>query len=153
MTHQSRILLVEDDHSDARLAIAMLEEMKLADDSFHVTDGVMAMDYLFARGDFAQRPPGLPVVVLLDLKLPRVDGFEVLQSVRAAPSLRQVPIVVLSSSGEERDVKRAYELGANGYVVKSINFDAYRSSVRAIGLFWGVANEPPPGCVRPDRTP
>jgi len=152
MTHQTRILLVEDDHSDARLAMAMLEELKLADDSHHVTDGVMAMDYLFARGDFAQRAPGLPLVVLLDLKLPRVDGFEVLQRVRDAPELSQVPIVVLSSSGEERDVKRAYDLGANGYVVKSIDFDRYRSSVQAIGLFWGRTNEPPPGCVQPDRT-
>jgi two-component system, response regulator len=150
-SQEFRILLVEDDQSDAHLAIAILHEVKLGDDACHVTDGAMALDFLLARGDFVHRPPGLPFVVLLDLKLPRMNGFEVLQKVRAMPSLRHVPIVVMSSSGEARDVQRAYDLGANGYVVKSINFDAYRSSLHAIGNFWGTANEPPPGCLRPRK--
>jgi CheY-like chemotaxis protein len=151
MSQRFPILLVEDDHADAHLALAMLSEVKMDEGAFHVTDGLMAMDYLLARGPFADRSPELPIVVLLDLKLPRINGFEVLQHVRAAPALRHMPVVILSSSDEDGDVRRAYELGANAYVLKSIDFDTYRSSLRAIGFFWGAVNEPPPPCLRRER--
>lgn len=144
----ARILLVEDDASDVRLVLAVLEKLKLASQVSVANDGVMALDFLYSRGSYHDRPPGNPAVVVLDLKLPRLDGLEVLQQMRSDPSLKFVPVVVLSSSNRESDLRRAYELGANGYVVKTIDFGATRASLRALGEFWAESNEPPPGSLR-----
>jgi CheY-like chemotaxis protein len=144
----ARILLVDDDASDVRLATAVLEKLKLAPQVCVAHDGVMALDFLYARGSYRDRPPGNPAVVVLDLKLPRLDGLDVLQQMRSDPSLRLIPVVVLTSSRRENDLRRAYELGANGYVVKTIDFAATRASLHALGEFWAVINEPPPGSLR-----
>lgn len=151
MNRPSYILLVEDDPGDVHLALTVFKGLKLHEEVCVVGDGEMALDFLHARGPFAHRTPGQPSVVLLDLKLPRLDGFEVLEHVRNTPALRLVPTVVLSSSGEERDLRRAYELGANAYVVKCIDFRAYSRALASIVSFWLSANEPPPGSLRPNR--
>ncbi|MHB0957629.1 MAG: response regulator [Pirellulaceae bacterium] len=148
-----RIFLVEDDAHDARLVLAVLEKLKLAPQICVVSDGVAALDFLYARGSYRNRPPGNPAVVILDLKLPRLDGFEVLHQMRNDPALKFIPVVVLSSSSRDSDLRRAYELGANGYVVKTIDFEATRASLEALGAFWAVVNEPPPGSLRRPRSP
>jgi len=144
----ARILLVEDDPADVRLVLAAFRDIGLASEIFVVTDGVQALDYLHRRGTFRDRPPGDPSVVLLDIKLPRVDGLQVLTQMRADPALRLIPVVVLTSSSQEDDLRRAYELGVNGYVVKTVDPEAYEARLRAIGQYWVAANEPPPGSLR-----
>ncbi len=144
------ILFVEDDPSDARLVLDELAKMNLGGHITVVSDGAAALDFLYARGQFCNRSAGIPAVVLLDLKLPRVSGFEVLKQMRSDPVLKLVPVVVLSASRQERDVRRAYEFGANGYMVKAIDCMASRSSLWAFGEFWAHANEPPPGSL-PDK--
>jgi CheY-like chemotaxis protein len=139
-----RILLAEDDENDVDLTLTALGENFLANEVDVVRDGQEALDYLLRRGAYAQRPPELPVVILLDIKMPKVDGLEVLRQVRADPALRTLPVVVLTSSREEQDLVRCYQLGVNAYVVKPVAFEAFSKAVRELGVFWGLINEPPP---------
>ena len=139
-----RILLCEDSEPDIELTIAALDAHNLANQVVVARDGVEALDYLYRRGTFAGRADGQPLVVLLDLKMPRVDGIEVLRQVKSEPSLRAVPIVMLTSSREERDLVESYRLGANAYVVKPVDFAQFTDAVGKIGLFWALVNEPPP---------
>jgi CheY-like chemotaxis protein len=139
-----RILLVEDDVNDRELTLAALTEHNLANEVIALRDGAEALDYLYCRGPFAQRPPDLPAVVLLDLKMPKVDGLEVLATMKGDPMLRNVPVVMLTSSREERDMVESYRLGVNAYVVKPVDFDAFLKAIQHIGYFWALVNEPPP---------
>lgn len=138
------ILLVEDSPNDLELALAALERCQLANPVHVARDGVEALDYLHARGAWAGRGGGDPAVVLLDLKLPRLDGLEVLERVKKDPLLRAVPIVMLTSSREERDLVRSYELGVNAFVVKPVDFRAFLQAIQELGMFWAVLNQPPP---------
>jgi CheY-like chemotaxis protein len=138
-----RILLAEDSANDAALAQAALRGTGLAGDIVVVRDGAQALDYLYRRGEFANREPGLPAVVLLDLKMPKVDGLEVLRIIKGDPELRALPVVILTSSREEQDVVMSYSLGVNAYVVKPVDFQAFVEAVKMLGGFWAVVNEPP----------
>lgn len=144
----ARILLVEDSENDMELTVTALEESNLANEVVWVRDGKEALDYLRREGAFSERPHGNPAVVLLDLKMPRVDGLQVLAEVKKDEVLKAVPIVMLTSSAQESDVVRSYGLGVNGYVVKPVNFSDFVLALREIGLFWAVWNEPPPGSVK-----
>ena len=148
MTPLKRILLVEDNHRDVELTLAALDEFKLANEVVVARDGVEALDYLHGRGQFRQHGNGLPVVVLLDLKMPRMDGLEVLRLIRNDAALKSVPVVMITSSREEQDLLRSYELGVNAYVVKPVDFQKFVESIKQIGFFWAVINEPPPGTVK-----
>ena len=145
MTDLKRILLVEDNPNDVELTLAAFEEHHLANEVVVMRDGADALDYLFRRGASANRLMGNPAVVLLDLKLPKVNGLEVLEAVRAEPSLHAMPIVVLTSSREEPDLQRCYELGVNAYVVKPVDFGDFIRAVGNLGVFWALINQPPPG--------
>lgn len=146
MTNElKRILMVEDSAHDAELALSALAENKLANEVVVVGDGELALDFLYRRGVYKLRALGNPAVILLDLKLPKVDGLEVLQRIKGDPSLRNIPVVMLTSSREEPDLERAYALGVNAYVVKPVSFDDFLSAVQHLGLFWAVVNQPPPG--------
>ena len=145
------ILLVEDSPKDLELTLLALERSQLANEVIVARDGEEALDYLHARGAFAQRPAGNPAVVLLDLKLPKVDGLEVLQEVRGTPALRSVPVVMLTASREEQDLLRSYSLGVNAYVVKPVEFREFVQAIADLGIFWAVLNEPPPGSLRARR--
>lgn len=145
------ILLVEDDKRDLELTLVALERSQLANEVIVVRDGAQALDYLLREGDFRMREEGNPAVVLLDLKLPKVNGLEVLQRVRATPSLRSMPVVMLTSSQEESDVVRSYELGVNAYVVKPVEFRQFVAAIADLGMFWAVLNEPPPGSMKANR--
>ncbi len=140
-----KILLVEDSEHDIELTLAALDGYHLANGVDIARDGAEALDYLYRRGAFAQREPGNPVVVLLDLKMPRVDGLEVLRQMKSDAELKLVPVVMLTSSREEQDLVRTYELGVNAYVVKPVDFQQFIDSVKQLGCFWAVINEPPPG--------
>ncbi len=143
MAELKRILLVEDDPRDVELMLTALEEQGLANEVVVANDGVEALDYLHRRGKFKMRVGGLPVVVLLDLKLPKVDGMAVLKEIRSNQKLKMVPVVMLTSSREERDIVESYQSGVNAYVVKPIDFNEFVSAVRELGLFWAIINEPP----------
>ncbi|HEV7500641.1 MAG TPA: response regulator, partial [Vicinamibacteria bacterium] len=145
MSALKRILYAEDSEADVELTLAALAEHNLANEVVAVSDGAEALDYLYRRGPFADREPGNPAVVLLDLKMPRVDGLEVLRKVKADPDLRAIPVVIMTSSREERDMVESYRLGVNAYVVKPVNFEQFAAAVREVGMFWAVINEPPPG--------
>ena len=145
------ILLVEDDARDLELTLVALERSQLANEVVVVRDGAQALDYLKREGGFADRAEGNPAVVLLDLKLPKVNGLEVLQAVRSDPGLRSLPVVMLTSSQEETDVVRSYELGVNAYVVKPVEFRQFVAAIADLGVFWAVLNEPPPGSLRASR--
>jgi CheY-like chemotaxis protein len=145
------ILLVEDDKRDLELTLVALERSQLANEVIVVRDGAQALDYLLREGDFRMREEGNPAVVLLDLKMPKVNGLEVLQRVRATPSLRSMPVVMLTSSQEESDVVRSYELGVNAYVVKPVEFKEFVAAIADLGVFWAVLNEPPPGSLKASR--
>lgn len=145
------ILLVEDDRRDLELTLVALERSQLANDVVVVRDGAIALDYLRRENEFEDRPEGNPAVILLDLKLPKVNGLEVLQTVRAHPQLRSIPVVMLTSSQEETDVLRSYELGVNAYVVKPVEFKAFVTAIADLGVFWAVLNEPPPGSLKAAR--
>ena len=147
MSELKRILLVEDTPNDIELTLAALDEAHLANEVIVARDGAEALDYLYARGAFAERTSGHPAVVLLDLKLPKVDGLQVLERVKSDEELRTIPVVMLTSSREERDVVRSYHLGVNAYVVKPVDFMEFAGALRKLGLFWAVINEPPPGSV------
>lgn len=140
----ARILLAEDSAQDVELTLNALAEHHIGNSVAVARDGAEALDYLYQRGRFAGREQGQPVLLLLDLKMPKVDGLEVLQTVKSDPRLRSIPVVVLTSSREEQDVVRSYELGVNAYVVKPVEFDKFLRAVRDLGLFWVQINEPPP---------
>jgi CheY-like chemotaxis protein len=148
MNGLKRILLVEDDPKDVELTLTGLAEYNLVNEVVIARDGEQALDYLYRRGDHQTRPNGNPAVMLLDLKLPKVNGFEVLEQVRADENLKMIPIVVLTSSHEERDLVKSYKLGVNGYVVKPVDFHQFVNAVKELGVFWAVINEPPPGSVK-----
>ena len=143
-----RVLYAEDSAKDVELTLAALERHNVANEVVIVVDGAEAWDYLCCRGAFANRAKGNPALVLLDLKMPKMDGLEVLRRMRADPALRSIPVVILTSSREERDVVESYSLGVNAYVVKPVKFNDFISAVANLGLFWAVLNEPPPGSVR-----
>lgn len=136
------ILLVEDSHADAEMTMDALADAKLANPVVHVEDGVDCLDYLKARGAWAQRAQGDPVVVLLDIKMPRMDGLEVLKHMREDDHMRHIPVVILSSSREESDLARSWDLGVNAYVIKPVDVEQFFAAVRALGRFWGVFNQP-----------
>lgn len=142
------VLLVEDNPKDLELTLIAFEKSQLANDVVVVRDGAEALDYLFRRGQFADRTPGHPAVVLLDLKLPKVDGKQVLELIKSDPNLRSVPVVVLTSSREELDLIQSYNAGVNAYVVKPVEFKEFIDAIQDLGMFWAVLNEPPPGSIR-----
>jgi CheY-like chemotaxis protein len=148
MTESKRILLVEDSPNDVELTLTALSENKLANEVVVVTDGEEALDYLHRRGRYRLRADGQPVVVLLDIKLPKVDGLEVLQHMRNDPTLKTIPVVMLTSSREEPDLLRAYQVGVNAYVVKPVDFHDFVRAISELGLFWAVINQPPPESVK-----
>lgn len=137
------ILLAEDSPADAEMAIDALRDAKLVNPIVHVEDGVETMDYLLRRGAFVDREPGNPSVLLLDIKMPRMDGLEVLQLLRADENLRRIPVVILSSSREEADLARSWDLGVNAFVVKPVDTQQFFEAVKTLGKFWGVFNEAP----------
>ncbi|MBD1892342.1 response regulator [Trichocoleus sp. DQ-A3] len=147
MKELKRILLVEDSPNDVELTLAALEENHLANEVVVVRDGEEALDYLYRRGIFKLRIEGNPVVVLLDLKLPKVDGLEVLAQLKSDPTMKVIPIVMLTSSREEQDLIRSYDLGVNAYVVKPVDFHEFVNAIKEIGLFWAIVNQPPPGSL------
>jgi DNA-binding response OmpR family regulator len=142
-----RILLVEDDPKDVELTLEALSEYNLANEVVVARDGEEALDYLYCRGSFAARARQNPAVLLLDLKLPKVNGLEVLQQIKSDPNLDMVPVVVLTSSREEKDVIASYKLGVNAYVVKPVEFHEFVNAIKELGIFWAVVNEAPPGSV------
>lgn len=144
------ILLVEDNPKDLELTLVALERTHLANDVVTARDGEEALDYLFSRGSYKDRQKGNPAVVLLDLKLPKVDGLEVLRNIRSTEDLRRLPVVILTSSREEQDVVNSYNLGVNAYVVKPVGFREFIQAIQDLGVFWAVLNEPPPGSKRPE---
>jgi CheY-like chemotaxis protein len=138
------ILLAEDNAYDVELTMTALRENKVVNEIVVVRDGAEALDYLFKRGHYADRSGANPALVLLDLKMPKVDGIEVLRQVKGDPALRSIPVVVLTSSREEQDLVRTYDLGVNAYVVKPVDFHEFVEAVKLLGGFWAVVNEPPP---------
>ena len=143
-----RILMVEDDPKDVELTLTALEEYNLANEVIVTHDGEQALDYLYCRGEYKMRSSGNPAVMLLDLKLPKVDGLEVLKQIKTNGDLRMIPVVVLTSSKEEKDMVASYKLGVNAYVVKPVDFHEFVNAIKELGVFWAVINEPPPGSVR-----
>jgi CheY-like chemotaxis protein len=144
MKNLKRILLVEDDPKDIELMLSALAENNLANEVAVARDGVEALDYLHRRGSFTQHPPGNPVVILLDLKMPRMDGVQLLGQIKADEQLRLIPVVVLTSSRESPDLEACYGLGINAYVVKPVRFMEFIDAVKQTGVFWALLNQPPP---------
>jgi CheY-like chemotaxis protein len=145
MEKLGRILFAEDNKNDIELTLSALDEINLANEVFVVRDGEEALNYLYYRGEYADRPNGNPVVVLLDLKMPKVDGLEVLREIKQDDKLKTIPVVVLTSSRMESDLIKSYDLGVNAYVVKPVRFDDFVKAVKDLGAFWAILNEPPPG--------
>lgn len=145
------LLLVEDHANDVELILAALKQNRFANEVIVARDGEQALDYFYRRGAFAAREPGLPIAVLLDLKMPKKDGLEVLAEIKSDPVLKVVPIVMLTSSREEADVVKSYQLGVNAYIVKPVGFAEFVEAIRQTGNFWAVVNEPPPGRQLTDR--
>ena len=148
MAELKRILLAEDNANDVELTLAALGQHHLANEVVVVRDGAEALDYLHNRGTLLGRPGGQPALVLLELKMPKVDGLEVLRHIKGDANLRTIPVVMLTSSREEQDLVESYELGVNGYVVKPVDFSEFMNAVRQIGVFWALVNEPPPSTRR-----
>jgi CheY-like chemotaxis protein len=144
MNKLNRILLAEDDPGDVELTLNALSEHNLANEVTVARDGVEVLDYLYRRGTFAKRPPGNPVVIMLDLKMPRLDGLGVLKKLKDDEKFRQIPVVVLTSSRESLDLQESYRLGVNAYVVKPVRFAELVEAVKQIGVFWAIINQPPP---------
>jgi CheY-like chemotaxis protein len=144
----ARILLVEDDPRDVELTMSALEEYNLSNEVVVASDGEEALDYLYCRGKFQRRSGDNPAVLLLDLKLPKVDGLEVLEKIKSDDALKIIPVVVLTSSREERDMVASYKLGVNAYVVKPVDFHEFVNAIKELGVFWAIINEPPPGSTR-----
>jgi DNA-binding response OmpR family regulator len=147
MNELGRILIVEDDPKDVELTLIALEEYNLANEVVITRDGEEALDYLYCRGNFKMRSSDNPAVLLLDLKLPKVNGLEVLQQIKSDEKLKMIPVVVLTSSREERDMVTSYKLGVNAYVVKPVDFHEFVNAIKELGIFWAIVNEPPPGSV------
>jgi len=145
------ILLVEDNPVDAELTMEALGEHNLANKVEWVRDGEEALDYLYHRGAFKDRQGNDPVVILLDLKLPKVDGLQVLRAIKEDDLLRNIPVVILTSSREEKDLIEGYRLGVNAYVVKPVEFGAFMDAVKELGAFWALINEPPPVTARQEN--
>ena len=143
-----RILMVEDDPRDVELTLTALAEYNLTNEVVVIHDGEEALNYLYRRGNFKARNNENPAVLLLDLKLPKVDGLEVLQQIKSDEALRMIPVVVLTSSREERDMVASYKLGVNAYVVKPVDFHEFVNAIKELGMFWALVNEPPPGSIR-----
>jgi CheY-like chemotaxis protein len=148
MNGLGRILIVEDDPRDVELTMTALEDYNLANEVVVTRDGAEALDYLYCQGEFDSRSNENPAVILLDLKLPKIDGLEVLQRIRSDEHLKMIPVVVLTSSHEEKDMVRSYQLGVNAYVVKPVDFHEFVNAVKELGVFWAVINEPPPGSIK-----
>jgi CheY-like chemotaxis protein len=138
-----RVLLVEDSENDIEITLEALAEYHLANQVDVVRDGAEALDYLYCRGSYANRQHNQPVVVLLDVKLPKINGIEVLREIRADPRFAHLPVVMLTSSREEPDLRRSYQLGCNAYVVKPVDFGKFTEALKVLGCFWAVINEPP----------
>ena len=147
------ILLVEDNPNDLELTLVALDKSQLANEVIVARDGQEAIDYLTSEGEWKERAPGNPAVILLDLKLPKIDGLEVLDMIRSNAVLKSIPVVMLTSSREEQDLVRSYELGVNSYVVKPVEFAEFVEAIGDLGVFWAVLNEPPPGSTRFRRPP
>jgi len=143
-----RILLVEDDPKDVELTLTALEEYNLANEVVVTGNGADALDYLYCRGNFETRSSDNPAVILLDLKLPKVDGLEVLKQIKSDENMKMIPVVVLTSSREEKDMVASYKLGVNAYVVKPVDFHEFVNAIRELGVFWAIINAPPPGSTR-----
>ena len=148
MADLGRILMVEDDPNDVELTLTALGEYNLANEVVVTRDGAEALDYLYCRGSYTGRATDNPAVLLLDLKLPKVDGLQVLRQVKSDEKLRVIPVVVLTSSREERDMVQSYQLGVNAYVVKPVDFHEFVNAIKELGVFWAVINQPPPGSMR-----
>jgi CheY-like chemotaxis protein len=148
MSTLGRILIVEDDPNDVELTLTALEEYNLANEVIVTRDGEEALDYLYCRGSFKTRSNDNPAVLLLDLKLPKRDGLEVLRQIKSDEKLKLIPVVVLTSSHEEKDVVASYKLGVNAYVVKPVDFHEFVNAVKELGIFWAVINESPPGSMK-----
>src|ERR1700686_4671788 len=148
MSTLGRILMVEDDPKDVELTLTALEEYNLANEVVVTRDGEQALDYLYCRGKFKTRSSDNPAVLLLDLKLPKVDGLEVLQQIKSDEKLKMIPVVVLTSSHEEKDMVTSYKLGVNAYVVKPVDFHEFVNAIKELGIFWAVINQPPPGSAQ-----
>jgi CheY-like chemotaxis protein len=148
MSDLGRILLVEDDPRDVELTLTALDEYNLANEVVVTRDGQQALDFLYCQGEFSSRSDDNPAVLLLDLKLPKVDGLEVLQRIRSDERLKLIPVVVLTSSREEKDMIRSYKLGVNAYVVKPVDFHEFVNAIKELGAFWAVINQPPPGSMK-----
>jgi len=144
MSKIKRILLAEDNENDIELTLTALQESRLRNEVEIVHDGAEALDYIYRRGAYSAREEGLPCVILLDLKMPKVDGLEVLRQIKSDPALRHIPVVMLTSSREEKDLVMSYDLGVNAFVVKPVDFDQFLQAIRALGMFWAIVNEPPP---------
>jgi CheY-like chemotaxis protein len=138
------ILLADDNPKDVELILTFLAEHNLEHEVVVSRDGVEALDYLYCRGHYNLRPPGNPMVILLDLKMPKLGGLEVLRAIKSDEQLRVIPVVMLTSSREECDLAESYQLGANAYVVKPVSFELFRQALRQTATFWGTVNEPPP---------
>src|ERR1700679_2170260 len=148
MNTLGRILLVEDDQKDVELTLTALDEYNLANEVVIARDGAEALDYLYHRGNFIGRAGENPAVLLIVLKLPKVDGLEVLQQVKSDEKLKMIPVVVLTSSREDKDMVASYSLGVNAYVVKPVDFHEFVNAIKDLGVFWAVINEPPPGSIK-----
>jgi CheY-like chemotaxis protein len=148
MAMLGRILLVEDDPRDVELTLTALEDYKLANEVVVARDGQQALDYLRCQGEYKTRVNENPAVLLLDLKLPKINGLEVLKEIRSDERLKLIPVVVLTSSQEEKDMVRSYTLGVNAYVVKPVDFHEFINAVKELGVFWALINEPPPGSMK-----
>lgn len=146
MSAVKRILLVEDSPQDAELTLEVFREHHVVNDIIHVRDGADALDYLHRRGAFADRADDFPALVLLDLKMPKVDGLDVLREMKGDPKLKVIPVVVMTSSREDADLRKCYELGVNAYVVKPVKFAEFVEAVRQLSVFWILLNEPDPAC-------
>jgi CheY-like chemotaxis protein len=140
--------MVEDDPKDVELTLTALEDYNLTNEVVVTRDGEEALDYLYCRGSFKMRTNENPAVLLLDLKLPKIDGLEVLQRIKSDEKLKMIPVVVLTSSREERDMVASYKLGVNAYVVKPVDFHEFVNAIKELGVFWAIINEPPPGSVK-----
>lgn len=148
MSTFGRILMVEDDPKDVELTLTALDDYKLANEVVVTRDGEEALDYLYCRGKFETRSSDNPAVLLLDLKLPKIDGLEVLQQIKSDEKLKMIPVVVLTSSHEEKDMVTSYKLGVNAYVVKPVDFHEFVNAVKELGVFWALINQPPPGSAK-----
>ena len=143
MNHEAEILLIEDNMSDAELTIRALKKNNLANKLIHLKDGAEALDFIFARGIYSDRNMGNnPKVILLDLKMPKVNGIEVLQKIKSDDRTKKIPVVILTSSKEDPDIKECYRLGVNSYVVKPVDFEAFIKAVSELGLYWMILNQP-----------